>query len=513
MNQLLNIVKGNFLQHVRSYHFLVTIGITLLFAFGFIPSPDSNYTTVKFGDYTGEYNSAWIGFVTALLSSTILSLFGFFLINGGIKKDIDSRIGHIIGSTQISNAKYIFTKILSNFLILFTILIVIFFVSICLFYLYSNGYPFQIGQFILPFVYIAIPSLLFVSTIAIVVEVIFPKWTFVQYLFFLALYVGTLFTSPTNESFLSTDIYGVQYPTEHVKAQLSSLHPNADTNLSIGFVAGSRDPEKLIELEDNTFPQWYLFQRIFIILLSIIIAFLSSLFFHRFDIKRSLKANATPNEKEEYQSAGFQISNLNTALDFQPGILPLIKAELKLLFRSHSKWILILTISGMIAIIFTSTSIAHQFILPILWFLQLSIWSDLTSKDYMLRTHYFTASAYKPIQRLFVSRVLAGYIVAVVISSPLLLKLIIEGNFIGFLNILIGGGSIVLLAVFLGVLTKGKKLFEVVFFFIIYCNINSVMITDYFGALHNNLQYTIILIVINLILFSSSQLIKQRYEK
>ncbi|MGY0427365.1 MAG: hypothetical protein ACWIPI_11165, partial [Polaribacter sp.] len=120
---LKNGIKGNYLQHIRSYSFLLTVAAITYLAFSFIPSNSVNYSTIKFGSYTGSYNSAWIGFVTAIMSSIFLSLFGFFLINGSIKKDIDTRIGHIIGTTRISNYAYIFTKVVSNFFVLLTLLV------------------------------------------------------------------------------------------------------------------------------------------------------------------------------------------------------------------------------------------------------------------------------------------------------------------------------------------------------------------------------------------------------
>ncbi len=175
MFQLKSIIKGNYLQYVRSYSFLVTIALSLFVAFNFIPSTDANFSTVRFGEFTGNYNAAWIGFVTAIMSSVFLSLVGFFLINGSIKKDIDTRIGHIIGASKISNAKYLFAKLFSNVLILLTILVIIFVVSIVLFFFYGEKYPFQILDFVLPYAVIAIPSLFFVVSFSLLLEVLFPK--------------------------------------------------------------------------------------------------------------------------------------------------------------------------------------------------------------------------------------------------------------------------------------------------------------------------------------------------
>lgn len=513
MLQYLNIIKGNYRQYVRSYSFLVTIALSLFIAFGLIPAPDANYVTMKFGDFTGEYNSEWIGIVTALLSSIFLSLAGFFLISGSIKKDIDSRIGHIIGSTRISNSTYILTKVASNFLVLFTILTVIFVVSICLFFLYGKGFTFRHKEFLIPYAFIAIPSLFFVASFTVVLEVLFPKRTIIQYGIYLLVFFTTLFSSTVTDSTLSTDIFGIQYPTNNMASQIQDVHPNHDVQLTVGVVAGKVNPDNKVRIRSIDFPGNYISNRIFWMIFAIVLAFLSSLFFHRFDVKEKLRILKKSSESSPPKSANFQLSNLRQAIDFSPELTPLIKAEMTMLIRKNRKGLWIVTIMGMIAMLFTPLNVGHNYILPILWFLQVAVWSDLMSKDYTLRTYYFTAAAYKPLQRLFTSKVLSGISIALIIASPLILKAVMAFEFMVVVHIALGGAFIVLLAVFLGTLTKSKKLFEVAFFFIVYCNLNLVPVTDYYGAVHHSVQYTLFMTMLNIVLFSSAYLLKRRYDR
>ncbi|WP_299883985.1 hypothetical protein [uncultured Lacinutrix sp.] len=503
-----NILKGNYLQYVRSYSFLITIALSLYIAFSFIPAPDANYTTIRFGEFTGNYNSVWIGFVTAIMSSAFLSLFGFFLINGSIRKDIETRIGHIIGTTQISNTSYILAKMLSNFFILFTILVIVFIVSLAIFFLYSDGYSLQLLDFIIPYFIIAVPSLLFTSSFSLLLEILIPKKRLLQYGAFLFIYFFALFASSSKKE-NTIDVFGIQYPTAIVSEQIQQKHLDSNTELAIGFISGGRDINKTVAINTISFPNNYLFQRFFWVIGSFLIVYLVSFFFHRFNIKEEHIKRTNVLETTSEKSAGFQLGTLIETPEFSTKLTPLIFTELLMLVRKREKWLWLITLCGMIASFFVPIIYAHYYILPLLWFLQVTTWSNLVTKDLEYRTHYFAAASYKPLHRLFISRVIAGISIALFITIPLLIRYLLELDFITIINIIFGAIFIVLLAVFLGTLTKSKKLFEIVFFFLIYSNINLIAITDYFGAVNTSLTYTGIMLLLILVLFTGSYFLKK----
>ena len=103
MKYIYSIIKADYLQRTRSYSFLITLAITIYAAYSFVPPPTASYTTLNVVGYKGIYNSAWVGHVSAMMTTIMLSLYGFFLINGGIKKDVDTGIGQIIATTPINN--------------------------------------------------------------------------------------------------------------------------------------------------------------------------------------------------------------------------------------------------------------------------------------------------------------------------------------------------------------------------------------------------------------------------
>src|SRR5580698_2105983 len=74
MRTFYRIVISDYKQRTRSYAFLITLAISLYFAYSFIPAADANYTTVRIGNYVGVQNAAWIGYVTAMMTSVFLSM-------------------------------------------------------------------------------------------------------------------------------------------------------------------------------------------------------------------------------------------------------------------------------------------------------------------------------------------------------------------------------------------------------------------------------------------------------
>jgi formate/nitrite transporter FocA (FNT family) len=93
-----------------------------------------------------------------------------------------------------------------------------------------------------------------------------------------------------------------------------------------------------------------------------------------------------------------------------------------------------------------------------------SRWSDIATKEKTNRMHYFTYAAYQPVRRLLVSQLIAGIILGVALSFPLIIRYSISGGFIHVSEIVTGAVFIVAFAVCLGILSGGNKLFEILFF-------------------------------------------------
>ena len=110
LRALFALMRAGYLNKVRTYRFLIVLGLTIAAGYVFVPAPDANYVTLGWGSsttfYRGLYDSAWIGAKVALLTGLFLALTGFYVVNDSIKRDERTRVGQIIATTPLSNSVY-----------------------------------------------------------------------------------------------------------------------------------------------------------------------------------------------------------------------------------------------------------------------------------------------------------------------------------------------------------------------------------------------------------------------
>lgn len=511
MNSFFTIIKLDYLQRTRSYNFLITLCASLAIAYTFIPEPNANYSTIRISNYVGFYNSSWFGYVTAIMSSIFLSLIGFYLINSGIKRDIDTKVGQIIATTKTSNFRYLFAKVLSNYLILLTILLIIFFMSIVLFFLYNDGFPFEPLNFIKPYLLIPIPAMFLISVLAVIFEVFLGKYNTIMNITFFFLFSFLMIFQAKTEIQYSLDIFGNKIVIHHLEEtvrNIKQLDNNIDMN--IGYVLGNVQKSNKFEFNGMEFSTLFIISRFLWIFIGFIAIISVSSFFHRFNLKE--RKESTKKDKITLHQTGInniQLFNLPKAKN-NYSVIPLIKTEFLLLFRKGKRWLWLINLIGILVLFLTPLKIAHQIVLPILWFFQVNRISDLTTKENTNNIHYFTFSSFKPLRRIFFSQIIAAIFLMIFLASPLLIRFAFNGNIIAIGNIISGGVFIIALASTLGLITKGKKLFEVLFFMVTYMNINKIPFTDYFGGTNHTVIYFITLLVSSIFLWSLSYYLKKR---
>ncbi|WP_109301058.1 hypothetical protein [Aquimarina sp. AU474] len=511
MKPFTTIIKLDYLQRTRSYSFLITLCASLAIAYTFVPEPNANYSTIRIADYVGVYNSAWFGYVTAIMTSAFLSLIGFYLINSSIKTDIDNRVGHIIAATRISNFSYLLSKVISNFLVLLTIVGTVFGMSILLFFLYNDGFSFYLIQFIKPYVLITCPAMFIVAVIAVVFEVVFEKYTILQNILFFFLFSLLALFSPKNENQYALDLFGNKTVLHQMENEVRTI-TNSDqtTKLSIGYVLGNVKKANTFEFNGVDFSTSFIISRFVWILIGIGIIVGITPLFHRFKRKENNNTKETAVVQKRLRIKEVLLSVLPKTNE-NYGVLPLLRTEFLLLFRKGKKWLWIINIIGMVLLSILPIKVAHQMVLPILWFIQVHRISDITTREITNNVHYFTFTSYKPIARLLVSKISSAIILLLCLATPLLLRVGLLSNFSLVIAIVLGASFIVMTAALLGVLFKGKKLFEVLFFMITYANINGILFLDYFGGFEHTNFYIIRLATLVMLLGCSSFLLR-RYQ-
>lgn len=271
--------------------------------------------------------------------------------------------------------------------------------------------------------------------------------------------------------------------------------------MSFGFIFNGQRSYKLFEWNGLNWSAVFILSRVLWMGAGLLLIYISSLFFHRFDFKQATSSKKNKKlqvdiitNKSMSSSTGFSRTAL-PVLTFDYGIYAFVKTELLMLIRQGNKWMWLLNAGLWIAMCFVPLDMAYSYLLPILLFLQVSRWSQLATKEEANRVHYFAYASYKPLQRLLTAQILSGVILAIVLSFPIIIRYSLMGNVSTIINIINGGMLIVLLAVVLGIISGGKKIFEIVFFLITYSVLNKLPFTDYLGNLpHQNMSFFILIV-------------------
>ena len=510
MRYIYSVIKADYLQRTRSYGFLITLAITIYAAYSFVPAPSASYTTLNAAGFKGVYNSPWVGNLSAMMTTIMLSLYGFFLVTGGIKKDMDTEVGLIVATTRITNFGYLLSKALSNFLVLITIMSCTFAVSIIMFFIRSNGYPFVLIDFVIPFLLLSLPALLLVSALAVVGEVALGRRSMVQYVLFVFLF-GAIMAHTHGEKndtiAVITDPFGLRSMTTSIMNNINNRYHAGIKEISIGFTFSSKhNTFKTFTWTGITWTSVFLLSRLAWLLVSLGAIYISSFFFHRFDYaerpaktrkKTAVVYTAQHDGDTKVLHTPVSMAAIPaTGIDY--GILPLIKTELLLLIRKAPRWFWLINAGLYIAALFAPLAISHSYLLPVLWFLQVTRWSELATKEKTNKLHYFTYASYKPLQRMLPAQILAGIILALVLALPLMVRYAIGGNGFAVLSIINGAMFVILLAVSIGIVSGSKKLFEIIFFLLTYMITQKVPQADYLGAMHHSSPASYLLLVFGL---------------
>jgi len=500
MNTYKSIIRADYLQRTRSYAFLITMLVSVCLAYTFVPAAGAKYSTVRIGDFIGENNAAWIGHITAIMASTFLWLLGFYLINNGIKRDKETGVGQIIATTQISNFKYLLAKALSNFFVLLTITIIIMVMALSLVIIRGSNYRFDAMQFFFPYIFTTIPSIFFVSVLAVFAEVVLGRYSNLQNIAFFILFmvIINLINTSSNTNLHWLDVLGTKQLTDGMENVINTHYSKTTEIVSVGFIFSSHSTKYFL-FDGTHWSAIFILSRLVWTGFAFLLLLIAARLFHRFDVTervtRKKKKNKIDIIETQLPLREIHLSSLPVAATAF-GIGQFVKIEFLMLLRKGPKWFWIINLGGFIALSFMPLTIAHQIGLPVLWFLQINRWADLATKEKYNRTHYFTYAAYKPLQRLLTSQIIAGILLATALATPVIIRYAINGEYSAAITIILGAIFIITLSVCSGIISGGKRIFEIIFFMLTYVNISGAPVLDYFGSFNHSVSYITTIVAI-----------------
>ena len=173
-HMLLALIRAGYLNKVRTYRFLIILCLTIIAGYIFVPPIDADYVTLAWLStttlYRGVYNSAWIGAMVAMLTGAFLTLFGFYVVNDSVKRDERTRVGQVIATTPLRNWVYTLGNTLCNFIVLSTMVAIIFFTTIGMQLVRGEDLTIDLWALLSPFLVLVLPLMLLVAAMAVLFE-------------------------------------------------------------------------------------------------------------------------------------------------------------------------------------------------------------------------------------------------------------------------------------------------------------------------------------------------------
>ena len=498
------IMRAGYLNKVRTYRFLIILGLTIVAGYIFVPAPDADYVTLGWGSpttfYRGVYNSAWIGAMVAMLTGTFLTLLGFFVVNDTIKRDEQTRVGQIIATTPLRNSVYTLGNALCNFAVLSTMVAIVFLSALGMQLVRGEDLTIDLWALMAPFLVLVLPLMFLVAAIAVLFETRpLLRGGFGNITYILLWLIGLPLFSE------SIGLFGIIVIVSSMGAAGLAKYPELDQNqFTLGFGWGFPQGRTLATFtwQGIHWTSEILQTRLLLVGLAMGISLLASVRFSRFDPARdSHKIPEVPpsdvlDVKEVYKSTVVPLKEVQLrplgakALQFRFG--PMLFAECRLILKELpflGRWGFVAAGALIIAGLLLPLNGARGILLPVAWFLPVLIWSKLGTREARHRTDQLIFSSANSLKRQLPAVWLAGVLLAMVTGSGVALNLALHGDWLGVIAWVVGALFIPSLALCFGVWTGSSKLFELIYTMLWYIGpLNRIELLDFMGALPGSVE-------------------------
>lgn len=462
LRTLVELMKADVRERTRGYSFLVTIAATLYL--GYLVKDGT--IGVRLGKYQPMPNSAWTGMTMALCTITFVGLVGFYVVKNSIERDRETGVGQILAGTPLSTVLYMLGKLLSNFVVLAIITGILALAAILL--QAFRGPGLDIPTLVSPFIFLVLPGLFFIAGAAVFFESVrLLRGGFGNVLFFFA-YLAIIVV-PRGTGLMSTDVFGVQLAITRIQANVRTVIPDYDGNFTIGLAAKTYKESKTIEWDGLPWTAEIIGTRTHPVAFGLMLSLVAAGLFDRFSSKVS---RARPGRFRKFldRVAGSPFHRI-------PGwiLLPfdalfgrftsgrILVAELRLMLQGLAWWWYAAALGLWIASLAMETTSARASVYPFLMIWPVLLWSGMGTRERRFRTGSILFSAPRPLARQLPATWGAGFLVAIILSSGILIGLLMNGETANFLSIVAGALFVPSLAIALGVWSGTSKTFEAIY--------------------------------------------------
>lgn len=504
MRTALALARADFLERVRRFGFLVTLGLTVWAARAALPPQGSDYVTVRIGHHRALYNSAGVGSMIALLTGVFLSLIGFYLVKGAVERDRRTGVGEILGATRMTSTTYVLGKLLSNAAVLMVISAVMLVVAAAMQLVLGEDRRLDLIALVTPFLLLTLPAMLVVAAVAVLFEMVPVLRGGVGNIAYFFLFVlMTSFGTPEAGGRLPIgDPAGMAIVVPSLAEACARQYPD--------FKPGSGDMAvgiNISSLARRVTPfRWGGVRwtpaaagaRASWVAVALLLTLLAARLFDRFQAARSVpgagRGSRARRARAESRTAAdaspavaapapqVSAANLTVALRAER-FAPLLRGELALMLRGLGRWWHLAGLVLAALCLFLPLAGVRAAALPLAAIWPILAWSSMGWRESRFGTDALLFSAPRPLRRQLLAAWLAGALLAAVILGPYALRVALTGEGGALFGWLAGTLFIPSFALASGVWTGSGKLFEVGYLLLWYVGpLNHVPQLDYLGA-------------------------------
>jgi hypothetical protein len=485
---LWHLARADFLERVRRYSFLMTLGLALYL--GYVVSVGQLKLWID--DSRGVYNSPWVGVVMALVINTFLSLAGFYVVKGSVERDRRTGVGQILATTPMSKPLYTLGKAASNFAVLLAMVAVLAVMAFVAQLVAGEDTTLQAGKLLAPILVFCVPVMALVAAFAVLFETIPGLRGGFGNIAWFFLWMSLMPVSMFSGS--ATDLLGLGAVSSDLYRQTELRYGMVKHN----FILGGRAEEssgRIFHWDGMDWTREILLSRLIWLAAAVGLALLAALFFDRFDVFRNSARGSGRVRKAK--GAVPEAAPETVALPalapvhlhpLAPGarrfrFLDLLRAEMRLLLNGQRWWWWAVVLGLSIASLAAPIGPVRSVILPLAWLWPILRWSALGTREARHGTDGLVFSAACPLSRQLPAVWASGVLLAVITGGAALARFALAGDWTGAGAWAVGALFIPTLALALGVWSGSGKLFEIIFLIFWYLGpMQRVVPLDYLGA-------------------------------
>jgi len=464
---LYQLARADFFERTRTFQYFATLAITLWVGSAMVPPLSAKYIALAVDNYRGIYNSAWMGIMFAIVMTSFLTLFGFYLVKGAVQRDRETRVGEIIASTSVGKFEYVLGKAISNFAVLLSIAAILLVDAVVMQLVRGEDRHLDLIAIIWPTAVFVVPVFALIAAVAVLFEVLPILRGGIGNVVYFFLWTGLLTVGAAGSNMgtrpTQLDAFGFAAMTHGVWQVLSHIDPRATPNEISVIDSNSKGlGTHTFVFNGMTIGSDVIVERLVVLAAALVFVALAAICFDRFSSTHRVRASRKPGVFANVTDRVARITQPILDIIFASSFGGLLLAELRLMLKGSNFWWYVVSVGLWFFTLFApdtmqSTALAIAWIWPIL------IFSQMGTRETLHQTEQLVYPSLHPLRRQFAAQLCAGIVMTLLIGSGAIVHDLAIGNTSGILTVVVGALFIPALALACGALSGTTRLFEVAY--------------------------------------------------